>query len=615
MNVLNDVLLELNELIIKNNSELITKKYLILIDLLKKVSNLDTKTFDNIYSCSMMLYKNNYTEESITILSMIYTFNKKMIRDFIFTSFINPSQNKLLNNYCLNTSKYKDLNLYFPSFEELELEFIPISKGKYFIFDIKQDVFNEIIHLGEESLSDTVSYTDDEFSDILFLDEYNINNINFSMKDLNDKTIYYLPSNPFKAFSFLKLSDICQQYLNNLIIFKSRDIMQRYFRRNLGISLPHVIISLNNKISSTFQDSIKSILSTEHLFRLTKEGRSTKNIILSICIPTWNRGNLVLENINSLLKSDYDCEIEFVVSNNGSNKYKKEYELIKNSTDSRIKYFEFDENKGVLSNFLNVINICNGEYAMLISDEDSVVLESLPHYMNILKNNKSIGVIRSATAKTYTNIQDNYFKGGNITFLHFFLNNNYISGAIYNKLLFNKYNLNDITLDNSNNESCIHYPHMWWDAFLSLKADCIEDSTILCSEGDSILKEQIEEGILEKDKSILDSVSLKLKGMPKYQTYESRIKQHHGFIELIKLLKINDINVILNAYSSLSWKTNFLVSLVKNKYRENNYDINTIYDELLICTISGIKNLEISIPQKYSTLLRHQIIRHNLQFR
>lgn len=620
MNNLDKILDETNQLKYENDQEKACIKYYNLILELEKIQFKEINKL--YYECAMLLFNNSYYEDSVLFLSKAYyaNYKKREIKEFIFENFIEPNRSEFCETLKKNMRKYSSI---YPgsyikaiSYEELPLEFIPITKNRYFIFDLELDNFNEIIDFSEEALTNTIKHEDeDEFSDMLLIDDFNLENVKRYMMSSSDKKIYYYSLNPIKTLCFLKLPNIIEEYLKNIIIFNSFDMLKKYFRNNLDVYIPNILFDLSDKKLMDIQKSVNEILKEEHDYRLSEEGRCRTNILLSICIPTWNRGNLALNNVKTLLQLPYDSEIEFVISDNGSTKYMDEYAEIKKIADSRVKYFRFDENMGAIINFENVITIANGKFALLLSDEDKINLESLGHYMSLLKRNHKIGLIRSATSNVYTNLENGYFSAGYDALKNIFLRNNYISGMIYNRKLFNEYDVKQFVSDNSDNAACIFYPHMCWDSIMALHGDVILDKNVLVLEGKSVLQEQIVIGIREDDSFIKENISKELGNRPVYLTYENRISQHYGFIELINYLNINSIEVIITLYIMLCYKTNFLVSLVKDIYLENGYDLNFIYDKLLECCLTGVKHLDINLLPAQEELINSYSVKFNNRYR
>ncbi len=78
-----------------------------------------------------------------------------------------------------------------------------------------------------------------------------------------------------------------------------------------------------------------------------------------------------------ILQCPYDMEVEVVVSNNGSTKDTEGYQEISEMDDARIKYHEFSENQGYATNVIKVLEMAGGDYAVIASDEDFIILEHL----------------------------------------------------------------------------------------------------------------------------------------------------------------------------------------------------------------------------------------------
>lgn len=86
-----------------------------------------------------------------------------------------------------------------------------------------------------------------------------------------------------------------------------------------------------------------------------------EEIVLSICIPTYNRGHRALALVSELrgLLDTYD-NIEIIVSNNGSNKHIEGYEAIEKMCIDRLRYHKFDENQYFWGNVNQVLKMAKG---------------------------------------------------------------------------------------------------------------------------------------------------------------------------------------------------------------------------------------------------------------
>ncbi len=117
----------------------------------------------------------------------------------------------------------------------------------------------------------------------------------------------------------------------------------------------------------------------------------------SVCIPTYNRGKIVYDTVCNILKSNRQ-DIEIVVSNNCSTDDTEE--LLLKIKDQRFKYFKNEYNNGA-DNLISVLTYAEGEYLMLLSDEDDVVLRNLDTYIQELHQYKPAVMFGTAAVSRY----------------------------------------------------------------------------------------------------------------------------------------------------------------------------------------------------------------------
>lgn len=125
-----------------------------------------------------------------------------------------------------------------------------------------------------------------------------------------------------------------------------------------------------------------------------------KKPILSICIPTYNRGEFAYAAAKHILDNWYTDEIEVVISDNHSKDNTKQ--LIESIRDSRLKYYRNDENMGAAFNTHLTFLRATGEYAYLTSDEDDLLISEIPFLIDFFKNNPSVSVFVGGGDLTYT---------------------------------------------------------------------------------------------------------------------------------------------------------------------------------------------------------------------
>ncbi len=112
-------------------------------------------------------------------------------------------------------------------------------------------------------------------------------------------------------------------------------------------------------------------------------------MILSICIPNYNRLNCLDNCLNSILiasKNVKDFDFEVCISDNNSitnpieiiEKYKKYYKII---------YNQNDENLGFALNAIKTVSVSTGKYAWLIGNDDLILPNTLIELKKIFKEN------------------------------------------------------------------------------------------------------------------------------------------------------------------------------------------------------------------------------------
>lgn len=119
--------------------------------------------------------------------------------------------------------------------------------------------------------------------------------------------------------------------------------------------------------------------------------------LLSICIPTWNRAQLLNELLVSLEKqiveNNLQVEIEVFISDNHSED--KTPEIIQSFTN-RLPFFRAERNSsniGAKSNVLLSMEKANGLFCMVLGDDDRLNAKALPEILNRIKENPDTGIL------------------------------------------------------------------------------------------------------------------------------------------------------------------------------------------------------------------------------
>ena len=141
---------------------------------------------------------------------------------------------------------------------------------------------------------------------------------------------------------------------------------------------------------------------------------------LSICIPTFNRGEFLEKLLIDILKNDSAEEIEIVISDNASTD--KTDEVIEKYKE-RFTYFiysKFEENKGPDINFLKCVSLATSEYCWLMGSDDSIRIDGINCVLENIEKYKPTIALVNITECDY-NLKKigihNWFRGdGNIKF-------------------------------------------------------------------------------------------------------------------------------------------------------------------------------------------------------
>lgn len=111
---------------------------------------------------------------------------------------------------------------------------------------------------------------------------------------------------------------------------------------------------------------------------------------ISVCIPTFNRVNLLPFAIESVLQQTYQ-DFELIICDDGSQDGTPE--LISQYTDSRIKYIRHPQNIGKSNNMRSGFDAATGEYFMKFDDDDRLTPDFLTRTAAILDKDSSIDFV------------------------------------------------------------------------------------------------------------------------------------------------------------------------------------------------------------------------------
>ena len=298
---------------------------------------------------------------------------------------------------------------------------------------------------------------------------------------------------------------------------------------------------------------------------------------ITIVFPTFNRGKLLLNTIKKMEQESFN-NVEVLVLDNASENYTKEYKEIKNISLRKkwLKYIRHQKNRGFEGNILAGFDNCNTNYLMFISDEDYPNFGFLEKHQNLFNNARIYGAIRPSigldgesesrkpiNAFTYP---DEYFKKGVSAIGRFGLTGNYLSGVIYNKVIFDKYGFRERLASNLGIQR--FYPHLYLNCLF-----CAVSRTIFMKDASAF------EGIPE----IVEIDGIKQNDSSSYRgayTFGARLDQfialRNAISEALELGNFNDPLDLLNLYLNLVAKFFHLIVLANGRLYHNQHKIHVI---------------------------------------
>lgn len=509
------------------------------------------------YNLGLELFEEEYYEQALEYFVQAYEhgYEREIILKNLYNCFVLPNQQEFKSNYEQSKNGITQL-----SFEECVLDFIPINEKKFYVFDKERLEFAGIFELEETP----VQGEEEEFGSILYADTWDIRDMLPKMREKNWSEIYLVLNEQEKRFvSFLKLPKFRELYLANMGVIQNIDIMRAVFEQCNDFYLPRQIVAVK---AEKYLELVKEI----HEKRICDVEQERDHIFLSICIPSYNRGMIALNNVRYLLQCVYDSEIEIIVSNNGSTEDVEGYKEIQSIRDSRLRYHEFEENKGFTTNVLKTLEMAKGKYAVLVSDEDLMILEHMGEYLNHLKANPQCGVFwESGIGGNFPEYQeDAFYKAGKQAMLGVsYLN--YMTGTTYHMDLLRAVNAFDIMKSMRGNIFLENYGHIPLAIIAGKYADFYQMQLPLW-EAESNAKEE------EEEFRILD-----------YQLPDNRIEQQNAIMDFYKRGVNLDGNTFLYFFINRCEKTYSLLTLV---YQYEKFK--KIYTWEEICIFIHKKNIE-----------------------
>ena len=128
--------------------------------------------------------------------------------------------------------------------------------------------------------------------------------------------------------------------------------------------------------------------------------------MFSVVIPTWNRRDYLTAAIDSLMRQKC-AELEILVIDNGSSDGTREYCLELAGRDARLRYFRFDENKGIVVAENKGLTEAKGDIIFCMDDDELADDDELLRKVEALSSEKAWDLLNIGIVNTRTGECDN----------------------------------------------------------------------------------------------------------------------------------------------------------------------------------------------------------------
>ncbi len=375
--------------------------------------------------------------------------------EFIFQAFILPNMEELEANFAANCQSLE----ISACWEKVRYYLLPTEQeNKYFLLDTKE---KQVIKVKEENtiLQEQMQRFSD-YSLVLEKTPEIIDVITLAAKLRQKKRKLYVVAGQ-EIEPFLQKRAYLEEELENLKVFEDILSFEVYFIQNEEYFPRNVI-----KWDFSPVNRLEEIRERIHAYRL--QTKSNKRPLLSIGIPTAERGTFALSNVIHTLKSQFDYEIEVILSDNNSVTLPEYHTAIKKISDSRFTYNKNEVNLGYHGNVKKLIELARAKYILFNCDTDVLRLERLDDILSIIRDaEQEYSQIITDGERKKIGEQDRYIKMPYEAIINTAFSSNYLFGNIFNVDLIHKHNFIEYLDRNvTHSEFLIAYYHMAIDLFL-----------------------------------------------------------------------------------------------------------------------------------------------------
>lgn len=294
----------------------------------------------------------------------------------LYERFVQPNEETFRQNYKANCRLENAAE-----YETCILDFIPIADQEYFVLDRGAERVCGTFTVKPYEVDEGVEKT---FTSILIADSGDIREILPIIWKKRWQNVYIVLNEELRRFaSYFKLEGFSAVFPSNVKIFATTSDMRQYFLENHDAYLPR-------KVFSQEPEKYDAVIEELHDTRV-RSGIPSNHVFLSVCVPSFNRGDRALQTVQHFLTTKYDAEIEIVLVNTGSTIRTEGYQQIKEMRDSRLRYYKQEKNGRYYVSYCISLSKASGHFAMTLSDEDLVEVENLDEIFEYLYLHQTIG--------------------------------------------------------------------------------------------------------------------------------------------------------------------------------------------------------------------------------
>jgi glycosyltransferase involved in cell wall biosynthesis len=114
---------------------------------------------------------------------------------------------------------------------------------------------------------------------------------------------------------------------------------------------------------------------------------------VTVCIPTYNRRDLLATSLRSVLEQDWP-DVEVIVSDNASTDDTEQY--VRSIDDPRLRYDRLGRNVGLFANLSRCLHLGTGRYRVMLPDDDLMLPGNLERKVRFLDQHPNAGMVHSA---------------------------------------------------------------------------------------------------------------------------------------------------------------------------------------------------------------------------